>query len=95
MIDVNNLQAHDGHVTLDDVSLDQTAPQLTSPGAQVSPGGTQASLNDRFSRKVFVGGLPPDIDEGMSSSLTSSLDLPYAPAKTHLLPACGCCPSRF
>ena len=23
------------------------------------------SLNERYSRKVFVGGLPPDIDEGM------------------------------
>ena len=43
-------------------SLDQTVPQLASP-SQVSP-GSQAGAFDRYSRKVFVGGLPPDIDEG-------------------------------
>ena len=64
MIDVNNLP-HDSQISRDDITLDQTVPQLTSPRGQVSPGsGSQASPNDRFSRKVFVGGLPPDIDEG-------------------------------
>lgn len=27
---------------------------------------------ERYSRKVFVGGLPPDIDEGMGSSCLKS-----------------------
>jgi len=40
--------------------LDQTVPSLGSP-ANTSPG---ADRMERFSRKVFVGGLPPDIDEG-------------------------------
>jgi len=28
------------------------------------PGGYRQDRPERFSRKVFVGGLPPDIDEG-------------------------------
>jgi hypothetical protein len=43
---------------LDDDSLDQTVASLTARG---SPQGERI---ERFSRKVFVGGLPPDIDEG-------------------------------
>ncbi len=35
----------------------------SSPRSQGSQGGYDAS-GERFSRKVFVGGLPPDIDEG-------------------------------
>lgn len=35
------------------------SPARSSPHSQGSEGG------ERFSRKVFVGGLPPDIDEGM------------------------------
>lgn len=48
-------------------SLDQTVPNLSSP-SQLSPAPhlTQAQLGEHFSRKVFVGGLPPDIDEGTS-----------------------------
>lgn len=38
--------------------------------AGLGPGHCFASLNgervERYSRKVFVGGLPPDIDEGES-----------------------------
>lgn len=34
------------------------SPSRSSPHSQGSEGG------ERFSRKVFVGGLPPDIDEG-------------------------------
>lgn len=34
------------------------SPARSSPHSQGSEGG------ERFSRKVFVGGLPPDIDEG-------------------------------
>lgn len=34
------------------------SPSRSSPQSQGSDSG------ERFSRKVFVGGLPPDIDEG-------------------------------
>jgi len=46
-------------------SLDQTVPNLSSP-SQLSPTShlAQTQLGEHFSRKVFVGGLPPDIDEG-------------------------------
>lgn len=54
----------DGGPMLDENSLgDQTVPNLSSPNNN-SPGG-QNGLMDRYSRKVFVGGLPPDIDEGL------------------------------
>ena len=56
----------DGHA-LDESSIDQTVPNLSSPG-QGSP-GSQNTLIDRYSRKVFVGGLPPDIDEGEEMSV--------------------------
>ncbi|KAK7110940.1 cytoplasmic polyadenylation element-binding protein 2-like [Littorina saxatilis] len=46
---------------IDDGSLDQTVPNLSSP-PHSSPNSGQEK-NERFSRKVFVGGLPPDIDE--------------------------------
>jgi len=46
-------------------SFDQTVPNLSSP-SQLSPCShvAQAQFGEHFSRKVFVGGLPPDIDEG-------------------------------
>lgn len=47
----------DRNLMLDDDSLDQTVASLTARG---SPQGERL---ERFSRKVFVGGLPPDIDE--------------------------------
>ena len=52
----------------EDGSLDQTVPSLGSP-SHSSP-SSQHGLEhiERFSRKVFVGGLPPDIDEGISLS---------------------------
>lgn len=46
---------------VEDGSLDQTVPSLGSP-VNTSPGIERV---ERFSRKVFVGGLPPDIDEGL------------------------------
>lgn len=36
---------------------------MSSP-ARSSPQSQNSDVNERFSRKVFVGGLPPDIDEG-------------------------------
>ena len=47
----------------DEITLDQTVPNLGSP-VNTSPGSDRI---ERFSRKVFVGGLPPDIDEGKHS----------------------------
>lgn len=44
---------------VEDGSLDQTVPSLGSP-VNTSPGSERL---ERYSRKVFVGGLPPDIDE--------------------------------
>ena len=55
-------------------SLDQTVPNLSSP-SQLSPSShlAQAQLGEHFSRKVFVGGLPPDIDEGSFVVLSLSV----------------------
>jgi len=55
-------------------SLDQTVPNLSSP-SQLSPSShvAQAQLGEHFSRKVFVGGLPPDIDEGTFVALSLSV----------------------
>lgn len=41
-------------------------PSSSSMGMFNSPRGLPMDMNkeERFSRKVFVGGLPPDIDEG-------------------------------
>lgn len=41
----------------------QAAP-LSSP-SRSSPHSQSSETGERFSRKVFVGGLPPDIDEGL------------------------------
>lgn len=48
---------------LDESNHDQIVPSLSSPG-QISPRSPTDYLPERYSRKVFVGGLPPDIDEG-------------------------------
>lgn len=47
---------------LDENNHDQIVPSLSSPG-QISPRSPTDYLPERYSRKVFVGGLPPDIDE--------------------------------
>lgn len=52
--------------------LGMTGPQnppLSSP-SRSSPHSQGSETGERFSRKVFVGGLPPDIDEGLSYSLS-------------------------
>ena len=38
------------------------SPSRISPRSPVSTSGSESG--ERYSRKVFVGGLPPDIDEG-------------------------------
>uniref|UniRef100_A0A2S2QV29 Cytoplasmic polyadenylation element-binding protein 2 n=1 Tax=Sipha flava TaxID=143950 RepID=A0A2S2QV29_9HEMI len=50
---------------LDDSSsnlIDTSVQALTSP-SRSSPHSQGSESSERFSRKVFVGGLPPDIDE--------------------------------
>ncbi|XP_021925618.1 cytoplasmic polyadenylation element-binding protein 2 isoform X3 [Zootermopsis nevadensis] len=42
--------------------LPQAAPPLSSP-SRSSPHSQGSETGERYSRKVFVGGLPPDIDE--------------------------------
>lgn len=44
---------------VESTTLPLGSPARSSPHSQGSEGG------ERFSRKVFVGGLPPDIDEGI------------------------------
>ena len=44
--------------------LDNSILPLNSP-ARSSPHSVGSDSQERYSRKVFVGGLPPDIDEGM------------------------------
>lgn len=45
------------------ITASQAAP-LSSP-SRSSPHSQGSETGERFSRKVFVGGLPPDIDEGI------------------------------
>ena len=44
--------------------LPLASPSRSSPRSQAS-----SDTGERFSRKVFVGGLPPDIDEGKDQML--------------------------
>ena len=59
---------HDADGLLDDGRHDQIVPSLSSPG-HASPRSSSDYGGERYSRKVFVGGLPPDIDEGKSCLL--------------------------
>ena len=71
LIDLSALQEGASQMPIEDMSgIDQslTPQQLASGSAQqtqqqMSP-GTHLAGFERYSRKVFVGGLPPDIDEG-------------------------------
>ena len=54
------------------VGVGMNAPQnvpLSSP-SRSSPHSQGSETGERFSRKVFVGGLPPDIDEGNFNFIT-------------------------
>uniref|UniRef100_T1ISN3 RRM domain-containing protein n=1 Tax=Strigamia maritima TaxID=126957 RepID=T1ISN3_STRMM len=52
----------DNHL-LEDGHLDQTVPSLSSPSRGSPRSQGSSDTGERYSRKVFVGGLPPDIDE--------------------------------
>ncbi|KAL0269612.1 UNVERIFIED_CONTAM: hypothetical protein PYX00_007288 [Menopon gallinae] len=51
------------HLKVDGQVLPPPNAPLGSPGSRSSPHSQGSDTNERFSRKVFVGGLPPDIDE--------------------------------
>lgn len=53
----------DNHL-LDDSHLDQIVPSLNSSLLCSPKSQGSSETGERYSRKVFVGGLPPDIDEG-------------------------------
>lgn len=53
----------DDHISEAGGFVDGPAMPLGSP-ARSSPQSQGSEVIERFSRKVFVGGLPPDIDEG-------------------------------
>lgn len=50
--------------------IDNSILPLNSP-ARSSPHSVGSDSQERYSRKVFVGGLPPDIDEGKHFNLLS------------------------
>lgn len=52
------------HIVEETGGYDGLTLPIGSP-ARSSPQSQNSDMNERFSRKVFVGGLPPDIDEGM------------------------------
>lgn len=57
-------QGLDDHITEETGGfVDGTNLPLSSP-ARSSPHSQGSEVIERYSRKVFVGGLPPDIDEG-------------------------------
>lgn len=51
------------HIAEESGGYDGLSLPLGSP-ARSSPQSQNSDMTERFSRKVFVGGLPPDIDEG-------------------------------
>ena len=53
---------------LDDNGIDQSVHSLAGT-SRSSPSSQGIDRIEKFSRKVFVGGLPPDIDEGMLNIL--------------------------
>lgn len=52
--------------------IDSSVQALTSP-SRSSPHSQGSESSERFSRKVFVGGLPPDIDEGSFPSIMNAI----------------------
>lgn len=67
---------------IDDNLLDDGHGNQGVPGVLGSPNcypHQNGERIERFSRKVFVGGLPPDIDEGEKTTLTQSCILEHYP----------------
>ena len=62
----NFISLEDSGVLLDESHLvDALGAPLPMPSpSRSSPRSQNSDNGERFSRKVFVGGLPPDIDEG-------------------------------
>lgn len=56
------LQGFDDHISEEAGYIDGSTLPLGGSPARSSP--HSSDNGERFSRKVFVGGLPPDIDEG-------------------------------
>lgn len=56
-------QGVDDHIPEEAGYIDNSILPLNSP-ARSSPHSVGSDSQERYSRKVFVGGLPPDIDEG-------------------------------
>ena len=54
----------DNAFLLDNGTLDQIVPNMSSPNCTALSFDQSGLHVEHFSRKVFVGGLPPDIDEG-------------------------------
>lgn len=82
---------------LDDGRHDQIVPSLSSPG-HISPRSIEYP-GERYSRKVFVGGLPPDIDEGKHILISvisfNSYGLHYKKAKCKLSTCKSFCVQYF
>lgn len=60
------------HIVEESSGYDGLSLPLGSP-ARSSPQSQNSDMNERFSRKVFVGGLPPDIDEGKHNVYKSTI----------------------
>lgn len=71
---------------------DQIVPSIWS--LNCSPTSDLPDHIERYSRKVFVGGLPPDIDEGMVTMVTTTV-LIYRHAVTCCCGACFCINYKF
>jgi cytoplasmic polyadenylation element-binding protein len=63
-----------GSHLVDGQVLPQPAPPRSSP-SRSSPHSQGSETGERYSRKVFVGGLPPDIDEGMLVEAAIYMDI--------------------
>ena len=56
--------------------IDQIVPSIWS--LSCSPTSDLPDHIERYSRKVFVGGLPPDIDEGMKTFYACAQAINYS-----------------
>ena len=66
----------------EDERAEQSLPGLGSPHCFPHQNGERV---ERYSRKVFVGGLPPDIDEGETAVITEPLTHTHTYTLSHTL----------